>query len=64
MTDSDPDFWYLLDWDYGIIVFPTKAEAEAVEADQYNPGVDQLLFPGWYGKGFSGWIGRQQEAEE
>jgi hypothetical protein len=56
---TDPDFWFLLDWDYNVIVFPT-----AEEANEAAKGTDMMVFGGRYGKQFSGWVGRQGEAEE
>ena len=67
MTESDPDFWYLLGSDYEVIVFPSLAAAEITKVKlERDSGYSDYwsVREGRYGVEFSGWIGRQQEAEE
>lgn len=54
-----PDFWYIIGSDYEIIVFREEQEARAAH-ERLSEGVADYyqVREGWYGKEFSGWIGR------
>lgn len=57
-----PDFWYIIGSDYEIIVFPSLAAAKSALEKLEDPDRDYYdIRGGWYGKEFSGWIGRDQD---
>jgi hypothetical protein len=65
MTEKYPDFWYIIGMDYEVVVFNTLQDArDALVSWVGEEEAGELpVFEGWYGKQFSGWIGRHDEPE-
>ena len=58
--DRTPDFWYLVGYDYEIIVCATLDDAEKMKAAHTDPDYYHI-FEGWYDQEFSGWLGRHED---